>query len=108
MTEIVRRYGATRIIVDSACDWGVSDPLALPKTARLMADRGIAAEDIRKVTYSNALAAYGLNGEMREEHWLEPAAIDQRTLYEGNSVLRGGQKPFIRMPGRAADDLLIS
>jgi predicted metal-dependent TIM-barrel fold hydrolase len=108
MTEIVRRYGSTRIIIDSACDWGVSDPLALPKTARLMAERGIAAEDIRKVTYSNALAAYGLNGEMREEHWLEPAAIDQRTLYEGNSVLRGGQQPFIRAPGPAADDLVIS
>jgi predicted metal-dependent TIM-barrel fold hydrolase len=108
MTEIVRHYGSTRIIVDSACDWGVSDPLALPKTARLMTGRGIAAEDIRKVCYSNALAVYGLNGEMREEHWLEPAAIDQRTLYEGNSVLRGGQKPCIPMPGRAADDLLIS
>ncbi len=27
MTEIVRQYGAERIIVDSACDWGVSDPL---------------------------------------------------------------------------------
>ena len=108
MTEIVRRYGSERIIVDSACDWGVSDPLALPKTARLMAERRIAAEDIRKVTYSNALAAYGLNGEMREEHWLEPAAIDQRTLYEGNSVLRGGQKPYISTPGAAADDLVIS
>jgi uncharacterized protein len=108
MTEIVRRYGSNRIIVDSACDWGVSDPLALPKTARLMVEREIAAEDIRKVTYSNALAAYGLNGEMREEHWLQPAAIDQRTLYEGNSVLRGGQKPFISTPGAAADDLVIS
>ena len=41
MTEIVRQYGAERIIVDSACDWGVSDPLAVPKTARLMAERGI-------------------------------------------------------------------
>jgi hypothetical protein len=46
--------------------------------------------------------------QMREEHWLEPAPIGQRTVYEGNSVLRGGQKPFIRTPGRAIDDLLIS
>jgi len=30
LTEIVRRYGPERIIVDSACDWGVSDPLAVP------------------------------------------------------------------------------
>ena len=42
MTEIVRHYGPERIIVDSACDWGISDPLAVPKTAALMAERGIA------------------------------------------------------------------
>ena len=39
--RIVRRYGPERLIIDSACDWGVSDPLAVPKTARLMAERGI-------------------------------------------------------------------
>ena len=50
MAEIVRRYGPERLIVDSACDWGVSDPLAVPKTARLMAERGIEQAAIRKVT----------------------------------------------------------
>jgi len=49
-----------------------------------------------------------LNGEMDEQHWLAPAAVDQRTLYEGNSVLRGGQPPRIEQPGRAADDLFIT
>ena len=109
MTEIVRRYGPERLIVNSACDWGVSDPLAVPKTARLMAERGIDPAAIRAVTYANALAAYGLNGEMREEHWTDPAPIDQRTLYQGNSVLRGGQSAGHpragRSGGRAADRL---
>jgi predicted metal-dependent TIM-barrel fold hydrolase len=105
MTEIVRRYGPERLIVNSACDWGVSDPLAVPKTARLMAERGIDAEAIRLVTYANALAAYGLNGEMREEHWTSPAPVDQRTLYAGNSVLRGGQAP--RVSGSAEATLRI-
>lgn len=108
MTEIVRRYGPDHLIVDSACDWGVSDSLAVPKTARLMAERGIAEEAIRKVTYANALAVYGHNGEMREEHWLDPAPVDQRTLYEGNSILRGGQTPRIEAPRRDLDDLRIS
>ena len=56
----------------------------------------------------NALSVYGLNGEMREDHWLAPAPIDQRTLYEGNSVLRGGQTPRIEEPGRPADELRIT
>jgi predicted metal-dependent TIM-barrel fold hydrolase len=108
MTEIVRRYGPERLIVDSACDWGVSDPLAVPRTARLMAERGIDPGAIRAVTYANALAAYGLNGEMREEHWTDPAPIDQRTLYQGNSVLRGGQAPAIGEPGRIGAELRIN
>jgi len=107
MAAIVENFGPERLIVDSACDWGVSDPLAVAKTARLMAQRGVSAEAIRKVVYGNALEVYGLNGEMQEQHWLSPAAIDQRTLYEGSSVLRGGQAPRIEQPGRSADDLRI-
>ena len=85
----------------------MSDPLAVAKTARLIAQRGVSAEVIHQVVYINALAVYGLNGEMDELHWLAPAAIDQRTLYEGNSVLRGGQTPRIEQPGRHVDDLRI-
>jgi uncharacterized protein len=91
MVEIARRYGSERIFVDSSSDWGVSDPLAVPKTAQLMLERGIAADDVEKICYRNALAAYGQTGQMAEKDWLEPAAIDQRTLFEGNSVLRGQQ-----------------
>jgi predicted metal-dependent TIM-barrel fold hydrolase len=95
LAALVQQYGSERVIVDSSCDWGVSDPLAVPKTARLMADKGISADIIHQVVYKNALAIYGLNGEMKEEHWLTPQAIDQRTLYDGNSVLRG-QEPKVQ------------
>ena len=67
----------------------------MPKTAKLLAERGIAEDDIRLVTYANALAVYGQSGQMSEEDWLAPAAIDQRTLYQGNTVLRGGQTPKV-------------
>jgi predicted metal-dependent TIM-barrel fold hydrolase len=106
MVEIARRYGSERIIIDSSSDWGVSDPLAVPKTARLMLERGIAPEDVEKISYRNALAAYGQTGQMAEKDWLDPAAIDQRTLFEGNSVLRG-QQPRIdelqQIPERIKD-----
>jgi len=95
MVEIVRKYGSERIIVDSACDWGVSDPLAVPKTAALMQEQGLPADQIEAVCYGNALAAYGQSGQMNEEDWLNPPSIDQRTLFEGNSVLRGGQQPRV-------------
>ena len=91
MVEIVRQYGKERIIVDSSADWGISDPLAVPKTAQLMLERGIPQEQIRAVCYENALAAYGQSGQMQESDWLNPDDIDQRQLFEGNSVLRGQQ-----------------
>lgn len=85
-----RRNGRQgRIIVDSSADWGVSDPLAVPKVANLMAQRGIAEHDIHMSCYQNAINAYGQSGQFNEEDWLNPAPIDQRTLFEGNSVLRG-------------------
>ena len=56
---------------------------------------GISEAQIRKVTFDNPLAAYGQSGQIKESDWLEPSAIDQRTLYMGNSVLRGGQTPVV-------------
>jgi predicted metal-dependent TIM-barrel fold hydrolase len=89
MVAIAQQYGSERILVNSSADWGVSDPLAVPKTARLMLERGIPDQDVRAMCYGNALAAYGQSGQMAERDWLEPPAIDQRLLFEGNSVLRG-------------------
>ena len=103
MVEVVRQYGSDRIIVDSSADWGVSDPLAVPKTAHLMLERGIAREDIEKTCYRNALAAYGQTGQMKESDWLDPAPIDQRTLFEGNSVLRG-QDPRVDAEALEAEE----
>ncbi|MEN8790182.1 MAG: TatD family hydrolase [Flavobacteriaceae bacterium] len=91
MVEVVRKYGSTNIIVDSSADWGVSDPLAVPKTASLMIKRGIPKEDVIKTCYANALAAFGKNDKMKEEHWLSGVGIDQTRLYNDNSVLRGQQ-----------------
>jgi hypothetical protein len=45
---------------------------------------------------------------MSETDWLDPAPIDQRGLFEGNSVLRGGQTPRIEPQRRSFDDLRIS
>ncbi len=94
MVEIVRQYGSVSIIVDSSADWGISDPLAVPKTAQLMIDRGISESDVKAVCYENALAAYSQSGQMHSDDWLLPSAIDQRQLFNGNSVLRG-QQPLV-------------
>ncbi len=97
MVEIVRQYGPERIIVDSSADWGVSDPLSVPKTARLMLKKGIAPEAVRLTTWQNALDAYAQSGQIDVEMLLQNPVIDQSTLYSDNSVLRG-QPPRIDEP----------
>ncbi|WP_028982348.1 TatD family hydrolase [Sporocytophaga myxococcoides] len=91
MVEIVKKYGSERIIINSAADWGISDPLAVPKTALLMEAKGIPSRDIDKVCYSNALQVFGLSGKIKESDWLNAEENIDNT-FNGNSVLRGDQK----------------
>ncbi|MGH8708902.1 MAG: TatD family hydrolase [Burkholderiales bacterium] len=109
MVEILRQYGAQQVIVDSACDWGISEPLGVAKTARLALQQGISEADVRLACYQNALDAYGQSGQMKEEDWLNPVAIDQRAVFEGNSILRGGREPKVEAgkSRRTMDDLII-
>jgi predicted metal-dependent TIM-barrel fold hydrolase len=93
MVEVARIYGSERIIIDSAADWGVSDPLAVPKTAQLMRDKGTPESVVKATCYQNALDAYGQSGVMKESDWADGVDFDQSVLYGGNSVLRGGQAP---------------
>ena len=109
MVEILRQYGANQVIVDSACDWGISEVLAVAKTAKLALQSGIPQDQVRLACYQNALDAYGQSGQIKEADWLDPQPIDQRALFEGNSILRGGREPVIEMPKnrRSLDDLII-
>ncbi len=103
MVKVVERYGPERIMINSAADWGISDPLALPKTAALMKMRGIPDDVIRKVTYQNAIDAFGQSGQIDESVFANGLEIDQSQKMNGNTILRGGQQPRI-----AKDSLLIN
>jgi len=81
MVEIVKRYGTERIMINSAADWGISDPLAVPKTASLMKLKGISDADIEMVTYRNAITAFGQSGQIDEHDFIAVKEIDQSQRY---------------------------
>jgi predicted metal-dependent TIM-barrel fold hydrolase len=89
MVEIVKRYGPERLIVDSSADWGVSDPLSVPRTAKLMLERGIEKAWVEQVTWQNALDAYAQSGQIDVDALLATPVVDQTRLFNDNSVLRG-------------------
>jgi uncharacterized protein len=53
--DLIEIHGPERLWMNSACDWGVSDPMAVPKTALEMRKRGHAPESIDRVIYQNPL-----------------------------------------------------
>jgi predicted metal-dependent TIM-barrel fold hydrolase len=95
MVEVAKQYGPERIMVNSAADWGISDPLAVPKTAALMKMRGLSDADIELITYGNAITAFGQSGQIDTADFAAIKNIDQSEKFEGNTILRGGQQPRI-------------
>jgi predicted metal-dependent TIM-barrel fold hydrolase len=93
MVSIVEEYGAEKIMINSSADWGISDPLAIPKTAALMVSRGISHDVIRKVTYENAIEAFAKSGQIHVSDFENGLSSDPSDKFHGNSVLRGGQQP---------------
>jgi predicted metal-dependent TIM-barrel fold hydrolase len=88
MVDLLKRYGLERMVVNSAADWGKSDPLKVPKTADAMRAAGFSEADVERVLFENPVCFFEQSGRLNRNDMLSPH-IDQAELYEGNSVLRG-------------------
>jgi uncharacterized protein len=84
MATLVAQYGTERIIINSAADWGVSDPLKVPKTVAAMRARGIPETDIETIVWRNPVAFFAQSGRLD----LEDAGTPTDT-FAGNSIRRG-------------------
>lgn len=85
MVAILQEYGTERVLVNSAADWGKSDPLKTRKVGEAMLAAGFGEDDVDQVLWRNPVAFYGLSGRLALE------AVKPETLHEGNSILRGGE-----------------
>ncbi len=97
MVELVRDYGPERIIVDSSADWGVSDPLSVPRTAKLMLDQGISKSTVHRTCYQNAVDVYAQSGQIDLDSLASTPVVDQSQFYGDSTILRG-QEPRIDQP----------
>ncbi|MCH7873656.1 MAG: TatD family hydrolase [Planctomycetes bacterium] len=57
--DIIETYGSERIWINSAGDWGPSDPLAVPKCQIEMKRRGHADAEISKISFGNPMTFLG-------------------------------------------------
>ena len=84
MAALVQQYGSERIIINSAADWGISDPLKVPKTVAEMRARGIPEETIETIAWRNPVAFFAQSGRLDLD-----ADAGRPDAFAGNTVRRG-------------------
>jgi hypothetical protein len=85
MVRILQQRGLDRVLVNSAADWGRSDPLKTRTTGDAMLAAGCTDDDVDRVLWRNPVDFFGQSGRLLLD-LPEPAAAD---TFEGNSLLRG-------------------
>jgi predicted metal-dependent TIM-barrel fold hydrolase len=88
MVAILKEYGTERMIVNSAADWGRSDPLKTYKTGLAMLEAGFTDADVDKVLWQNPVEFYGQSDRLVLDEL--PGFAPSADTFAGNSVLRGG------------------
>jgi len=88
MVDLLKQYGTEKMVVNSAADWGRSDPLKVPKTGADMHKAGFSDADIEKVLFENPINFFAQSGRISLQEMTE-LKVDQTRLWEENSVLRG-------------------
>jgi predicted metal-dependent TIM-barrel fold hydrolase len=86
--DIVEMAGNDRILVNSAGDWGKSNPLAVPEFIQEMKQRGHPADTIEKLVYRNPLAFF--RQSVRWQEW--PADSAETGGGAGIDAKRRGQR----------------
>ncbi len=92
MVVILQQFGTERILVNSAADWGKSDPLRTYATGQAMLAAGFTEDDVDQVLWRNPVAFYGQSGR------LDLSDQQQQETFEGNSILRGARVMRFRHP----------
>jgi len=99
MVAILREHGTERMVVNSAADWGRSDPLLTVRTAEAMLAAGFDDDDVDRVLWRNPVEFYGQSGRLELDDVAPDAVATPVAVgapgtgetFEGNSVLRGSR-----------------
>ncbi|MFD6179028.1 MULTISPECIES: TatD family hydrolase [unclassified Isoptericola] len=92
MVALLREHGTERMIVNSAADWGRSDPLKTARTGHAMLDDGFTDDDVDQVLWRNPVEFYEQSGNLVLDPipGFVPGEAASAT-FEGSSVLRGAR-----------------
>jgi len=84
MVAVLREHGLERILVNSAADWGRSNPLATSDVGHAMLAAGFSDDDVDQVLWRNPVEFFGRSGR------LDLGGVAPTTV-AGNSIERGSE-----------------
>ena len=87
MVTILQQRGLDRVMVNSAADWGVSNPLTTRQTGDAMLAAGFSTDDVDRVLWRNPVEFFAQSGRLMLDG--VPGA---GATFEGNSIQRGERK----------------
>jgi predicted metal-dependent TIM-barrel fold hydrolase len=88
MVAVLQRRGLDRVLVNSAADWGRSDPLTTHRTGEAMLAAGFTDDDVDRVLWRNPVEFYGQSGRLL----LDVPDAEATATFAGNSLLRGERR----------------
>jgi len=65
--NILEKHGTDRMLINSSCDWGPSDPLSVPRTVLEMRRRGFTDAEITTVVWDNPIAFFRQSGRLSRD-----------------------------------------
>lgn len=89
MVALLQRYGTDRVLVNSAADWGRSDPLLTAKTGTAMVEAGFGPGDVDTVLWQNPVDFFGQSGRLDLTPLPGFDLASEPETFSGNSILRG-------------------
>lgn len=87
MVAVLQRRGLDRVMVNSAADWGRSDPLKTLRTGEAMLTAGFSEDDVDRVLWRNPIEFFAQSGRLMLHETDGLGAT-----FEGSSIQRGDPK----------------
>ena len=78
VSRIIDRVGSERTIVSGSADWGISDPLSLPKVVDVLRADGHSEETISRISSGNSNSFYSQTEKWKPRFDMEPCKIELR------------------------------
>lgn len=77
VSDIIREFGVERMIINGSADWGVSDPLSLPKTIEFMQNDGHDEKILQCLFHDNAFAFFSQSPKWKPDYSIKPVPVSE-------------------------------